>query len=913
VIGRDGELGAIRGFLDELTSGFQGLVLEGEAGIGKTVLWEAATAEARSRGFLVLVARPVEAETSLSYSGLTDLLADVEADVFEALPPPQRAALDVALLRSGPGGAAPDQRAVFTAITAILRRLAESAPVVVAVDDLPWLDGPSAGALAFAARRLGGDAVGLIGAVRSGRGDGIERLPETLSGEQFTRLRVGPLGLAAIHHVIKERLGESPPRPMLLRVHRASGGNPLFALELARRLEEIAPAPGEALAVPDDLRALVEARLRKLPARTRAALLTVAAISQPTSAELVEPEALRAAEHAGIVVTDGPRVRFSHPLYASAIYLSVPRVDRRRLHRRIAGLVADPEERARHLSLATEGADGEVAAALDEAAALARSRGAPDVAAELQERARSLTPADRPDEARQRAFRAAEHSFHAGDFRGARRILEQLLEELPPGPSRVPSLHLLAEAVHRDSGPEPAIAYLREACEEARGDAALLAPTELYLAFTLQSTGRFEELREPAERAVAHAEAAGDEALLAEALAVSAVGGFLLGEGFHEGKIARALELEDQDRAVPIEMRPTLIAGLLFLYTGDFDRARPLLERLRARMVERGEETELPMLLGNLAWLESWAGRLDAASAFAEQSLELAEQTGAETVRMMSLALRSVAEAHAGKVEATRVVAGEALALAERTGWRVGSFWPLYSVAFLELSLGDPKAAASALAPLIALVEAQGVVEPIRAFFVPEAAEALAATGEIERAERLAVAFEERSRELGRPWAIATGARCRAVALAARGDVGGAVEALERALAAHEQAPRPVELARTLLVKGRLHRRRHETRAAREALERALAICEGVGATLWADRVREDLGRVAPRRVEGELSETEERIAELAASGLTNRKIAEQLFLSTKTIEANLARAYRKLGIHSRAELGARLAERTRV
>jgi len=199
----------------------------------------------------------------------------------------------------------------------------------------------------------------------------------------------------------------------------------------------------------------------------------------------------------------------------------------------------------------------------------------------------------------------------------------------------------------------------------------------------------------------------------------------------------------------------------------------------------------------------------------------------------------------------------------------------------------------------------RGPWEPSALLFLPDALDALIALGELDRAETLLDAFQDRARALDRVWAVATGERCRGLLLAARGDLGGAALHLQRAVHAHRRVEMPFELARTLLCLGRVERRRKLRKSARAALGQAFEIFAHVGAALWAARARAELDRTHLREAPSELSPSELRVAELAGSGLTNRQIATQLFLSPKTVEANLARAYGKLGIRSRAELGA--------
>jgi DNA-binding CsgD family transcriptional regulator len=238
-----------------------------------------------------------------------------------------------------------------------------------------------------------------------------------------------------------------------------------------------------------------------------------------------------------------------------------------------------------------------------------------------------------------------------------------------------------------------------------------------------------------------------------------------------------------------------------------------------------------------------------------------------------------------------------------------GAFWATSALGLLEVSLGHDDAVVATLAHSIGLVEKHGLPEPSRCSFLPDAIEALARLGELDRADRLTTLLEDRGRELGRRWAVVTGARGRALVLAGRGDVVAALAVLERTLPEAVALQRPLELARTLIVKGQLERRRKQRRAARESLQRALGLCEEIGAALWAERARSELARIAHAREGNDLTATESRIATLAAGGLTNREIAAAAFLSQKTVEANLSRIYRKLGVRSRAGLGVKLAD----
>src|SRR4051794_17854678 len=442
LIGRETELDSVGAFLDGLRADPGALALEGEAGAGKTALWLAALELARERGIRVLEARPAEAEAKLAFAALADLLEGVLDEVLQALPEPQGDALRVALLHERPGPDALDERAVGMGLLGSLRALGASGPVVVAVDDVQWLDPASASVLSFAWRRLRGEPVGLLVTRRLG-----EPMPPAL--DSADRVAVGPLSLGAVHRLLHARLGVVLPRPVLRRVHDVAGGNPLFALELGRALVRsgATPAPGEPLRVPDRLRELVRGRLVALPDRTREALATVAALSQPTRALLAragaEAEVLRPAIEAQVLVAERERVRFPHPLLASTAYEEADALARTLLHRRLAELVADPEERARHLALAADGPDEAVAAALEEAAAHAAARGAGAAAAELSDQARRLTPPSLDGDVHRRRLAAARLRSTAGDTAGATQVLPPALHAAPPRPpgARAPAAH----------------------------------------------------------------------------------------------------------------------------------------------------------------------------------------------------------------------------------------------------------------------------------------------------------------------------------------------------------------------------------------------------------------------------------------------------------------------------------------
>jgi predicted ATPase len=331
---------------------------------------------ARELEIRVLVASPVEAETKFSLATLGDLLGGVLGDVLPALPAPQRRALETALLLEDGHEEPADPRTLGVSLVNSLTTLAASAPVLVAIDDVQWVDTPSATVLAFALRRLGLARVSLLAAERLGEAaGGAEGLPRSIGSEESARrLRLGPLSLGALNHLLYQRLGLVLTRPKLRRLHELCAGNPFYGLELGRALERgmIALVPSEPL--PGTLGTLVEARLALLPTETRSALLAAASASQPTCelvAQMTGGDAMAKLQPAlaadVIEIVDG-QIRFSHPLIASGIYGAADRSERRALHGRLAAVVPDLEERARQLALSTGRPNREVAEALDNGA-----------------------------------------------------------------------------------------------------------------------------------------------------------------------------------------------------------------------------------------------------------------------------------------------------------------------------------------------------------------------------------------------------------------------------------------------------------------------------------------------------------------------------------------------------------------
>ena len=913
VVGRDAELGALRDFVTSISDGARALVLEGEAGMGKTTLWRAGIEMAEADALCVLQADPAESETTLSFSGLGDLLDPVLDEALEPLPAGQRSALACALVLEEVEGPPPDAHAAGVALLNALRGLAGTRAVLVAVDDVQWLDAASAGALAYAARRLKGEHVGVLLARRSGVGsvllEELRRIPSC--GD----LNVGPLDLSALHLVVQAHLGVALPRPLLGEVRQASGGNPFYALEIVRTLTRsgVSVEAGRPLPVPDSLHDLVHRRLLALPPESRDFLIAAAAHAHPTvsiteTASGVGPTAgLTPALEAGIVVLEGERIRFTHPLLAAGSLETADQQRRADIHARLAELLEDPEARAWQLAASVDEPDEAVAVVLEDAAGHARARGGLRPAALLLDRACELTPAERPDDAVRRAVDAAFLHFESGDSRRAEAQLRTVIDPATPREQRAKALWVLAR-VRTYEAPGEAVELFLQVVDEAQGDPALLAVAHEGVASSLLwLLERFDEQVDHAEATLAYALEHGDDALAGDALVSKLLAETWLGRSTAGTTADTALSLQASTADRRLLDQPLIALVQYWLWIDRPGSAREALVGMLRRARELGDESSRPYVLSLLGQVEYLLGNAGGASDCAHEGQEAADQSGQPLFASYHLALESLVE---GRPEQAHEAMRRALALIPETGGE-GGLLASSAIGHLELALGNPERTVICLGPVRERVQREGIREPGAIRFVIDEIEALVELGRRDEAAEVLRWYEGEARRLERASALGNCARSQGLLAAQAGDLVGAFAAYEEALDWHAKVEVPLDRGRTLLALGAAQRRAKRRREARATLEEALAIFQRIGAAIWAERARDELKRISGRAATpGAFTPAEERVAALVVEGKTNREVAAALFLSDRTVEGHLSRIFGKLGIKHRAELGPALVAR---
>jgi DNA-binding CsgD family transcriptional regulator len=912
LIGRAPELALVMEFLERIRAGTCGLVIEGDPGIGKSTLIVEAAAQADAREYRVLSSHPAPPDATLSFSGLEDLLRDVVEEIAPDLPDPQRRALETVLLLREPEGEPPGPFAVALAVRGALATAARERPLLVTIDDAQWLDEPTAAAIGHAVRRLGLAQVGLAIVWNPDSAPAGSPIAGSSLPSDPIRIAVGPLPPQDVRQLLLSRLDLSLASGQLDRLHRASGGNPMAALEIGRAIRDSGDRgePGPVVPVPEDLADLVRRRLAELSPEGRQAILVVAAASEPTAA-LVEAvageparEALAGAIREGLVSEAGGVLRVRHPLVGVVLYADAEPEARCEVHRRIAGSARHAPDRAMHLALSIEGTDEGVASEVEAAARASRARGAPAAAADLCEQAQRLTPPELSEELLRRGLLAADYSLEAGELLRSRTLLERILKSAPASLTRAKALERLGWIrAHQDSWASASDLF-REAAVEAERDPALVAALHLDQGVAAMVAGDLPGAWSHAASALDLAGSLPDPGLRGACSALAASVDFLLGKGIDQDVLETAVAVENWSSPGPAAARPSIAFGVLLKWSDRLAESRALLEQGLSRAEEQGAEQSLPFILVHLSELECWLGDFPLAEQHARRAIEVADRTEQDAGRAFAMAALAMALAYLGREPECRAMATEGMTVASSTGAVPAAVLCESTLGFLELSLGRPDRAHQHLAPLVERAVGGGVHEPGAMRYLGDAIETLIAVGDVETADELIDNLDRRSFELDRAWGSMIAARARALVLAAGGDLAGARESVEAAVAIHDRLSEPFELARTLMVQGIIERRDRRKSTARDLLERALDLFSELGADLWVGRARDELARIGGRAPSSlSLTPTEDRIARRIADGATNMEVATSLYLAVKTVEWNLTRIYRKLGIHSRSEL----------
>jgi DNA-binding CsgD family transcriptional regulator len=701
--------------------------------------------------------------------------------------------------------------------------------------------------------------------------------------------------------LLGERLRRRLPDSVVDRVHAATRGNPLHALELGRLLAESRLEPSAPLPIPVSLRAVLAARLGGLSEPARDALGAIALVARPTTAHVVAlglADDLIEAERAALIdVRDGV-VRFAHPLLASAAHELLPGSRRSAVHRRLAAVVTDPAERVRHQALGLTEPDDAIAAEVVTVARSLGAQGAHAGAADLAVLALRCTPAEAASRWERVAF-AGKALFRAARTDEALAALGELRDTCPPGPDRADGLLALASIVFSTGRSSEAAGLATEALTLA-ADRRVQANARAILARV--NYADFPAAADHAAASLALLEQLPDATRfeLAASITASAAADFIAGRGLDGDRFTRAIELE---QGAPVFLADTAFAGYAALrkYADELEPAREMLESLLHAVGD--DESALPYALSHLPQLELWTGHWRRAEDYARRhldvSLRLGQDAQADQARL-NLALvhafrGDVTEAHRlGSVLVTSADGDDPWT--ERAGAGI-----LGIVAMLST---DAATAVRWFGRAADLAAGMGLGEPGYRRFDGDHIEALVTVGDLDGAAEVHARLAADAARVGRVSALSAAARGHALVLAASGARDAAIAAAEEALAHLDGTSLVYDRARALLTLGQVLRRYKVKARARDTLQEALGLFVSFGAAPFAERSRRELARVGLRpSVPLELTPTERRVAELASSGATTREIAAQVFLAPKSVEANLTRVYRKLGLRSRVEL----------
>lgn len=686
----------------------------------------------------------------------------------------------------------------------------------------------------------------------------------------------------------------------LRTIIEVADGNPLFAIELARHATQFAPSTDGSLAIPASLDAVIADRFQQLAPDVVEALAAMAMLARPDLAAvnaLGLTSAIGDAEREGILDTADGRVSFTHPLFAAAALHRTTSTVRRVLHQRLAAATTDPYEQLRHSAHASERRDGALASQLAEHADDLANRGAREQAADFAVLAAKLTPADHPQR-HDRCVKAARLSFQRGEADLALQMLADLIGTDPTPQSRVRELLVRTTIEFSLGSAVTARAHAEEALQYCTTD---VERVEVHSILARVSYDNFDVSTQHATIAMELAEQCDvPRSVLASVLAARAGEAFSAGHGLDRELFQRAIELENDTNLFSADSAYSSFAVLLKV-ADELDESRSM---LLAVLRNNEDEGSLPFALSHLPQLELWTGNWDAAEDYGQRHLDAALRTGQHDQATQARNNLALIDIHRGDVAGAAVLA-EAVRAAGR---ELGDVWTerngLGLLGMAALAEGDAPRAVELLRRWHELAEQMALREPGYRRQLGDLVEALVATGNLDEATDYAAEMRASAERLPRPSLRAGACRAEALVAAARGDRDRAVQRAEEAVVVHAATPLVVEHARSMLTLGQIHRRFKEKAAAKVQLEAALAVFDRLGAERWAERTRQDLARIGLRTTHSTaLTETELRVARLAATGRTVRQVGDELFISPKTVEANLTRVYRKLGLTGRAEL----------
>ena len=783
--------------------------------------------------------------------------------------------------------------------------------LLVAIDDEQWVDTDSSRVLAAAVAWLRDDAVGWLIARRSDEAqpDALLEALDRQLGPDFHVLSLRGLPETQLTSLVMNRFpGEWSPG-LLKKIVELADGNPYLALELARETSSAGGHTASSARLPVGLAQTLRTRVQRL-SPTASEVVQVAALAAGPSRQLLRSVIGREAEVDSAideavesdVLADDPtlgKLRFTHPLLREVVAGSLSMPVRHSWHRRLADAVTDQDVAAAHLAAAAQEPDDGVAATVAAAAARALANAAPAHAATLAEASVTLSTDPSGADAWRRRLLVLDCLEAASEFARARALAESWWREAPPGVAAEIGARRGRLANNFDEGARIMSEALNALSEDPHRQAQVATDLAVVVGIHLL---RLQDGAALARRAVGHAQDAKDPILLRGALAVDGFLAALLGVPGAGSGLRSATEIPGlSETAFPYYSPETRLA-MWHMWRGEVDMARGLYREVLAAGERRGSAESVHGTRLHLVEVELRAGNWAEAEHHAIAVDRYMRTSGATQAGLGEYGMSQVLAAR-GATDRARDIARDGAMAAEAQNTLVFAMQCRSVLGQLELSVDDPAAAVAWLEPIARLFHAVGFGEPGLFGFPADLTEAYARLGRTDDAVALLHWIETGAERLDHPWARITGARAAAAVRLAAGEPALAASVLHAAIAEAAALGLPLERGRCMLALGIAQRRCRQRRAAARTLADAAAIFTQLGAAQWAARAREQIERVGSVP-SGTLTPTEHRVAELAAGGRSNSEIAADMMMSVKTVESNLTRVYRKLGVRGRVDLG---------